>query len=188
VLGNLAQQQEAPSDGTRYDLVLTKPLGGPRTLFLSEAGDSAMPRLAAIESILLVHANVSSLIARSAVGSTDVTGFGLAGALYELSDRGFDVSVCLKSLPVVSEEAFQIPVDCDTLSNERAFGQSIKGYQGTTFEKSRLFSSHYCGPIILLFNEGEGDAACGTLRANGFNDARVIGSVIKRHCGNICVV
>lgn len=117
-------------------------------------------------------------------GSTDVSGFGLLGHIAILCERE-SCSALINASAVPIDQAFLDPAlhvghDCMGTKNEEDFSDrwaiddALDGIR-----RSICFGAETNGPLMLIVDEVVSGDVVGELRRVGFNDATVIGTIMK---------
>jgi selenide,water dikinase len=177
VLGRTPTPQAPPKQGQTYALVLTKPLGAARLVFVDELENDALTSQRAIQTILTSHQGCLELLRTAIQGTTDVTGFGLVGGAYCISKRGFDVLLTIPKLPFLDTIAMQIPTACDTKNNESDFLAKMNLNRPLTIsEHNALFGSQIAGPILMILPTEEATQIVDRLHEAHFDSAAIVGS------------
>ncbi len=166
-------------------LLLTKPLG---TGVLLVAHQKLRARGQwvdeALETMMLSNQRASQILREHGVrGCTDLTGFGLAGHLLEMSrPSGVDVELDLSALPLLNgalESAAAGHVSSLHESNTQ-FSSALRGSSAGHPLMPLLFDPQTAGGLLAGVPAGQVDACLGALRAAGYPQATVIGRVLPR--------
>lgn len=166
-------------------LVLTKPLGtgiistGFKNDVIGEDGFSE-----AIESMSTLNKTASEAMQKVGVNAcTDITGFGLAGHMYEMaSASGKRYEVDYSKLPFMSGlfeliEKDQVPGGA--FANKRHFGQWVSFEDGMTdAEKIAVFDPQTSGGLLISVNADKADELVNGLKEKGTLCAEIIGEVV----------
>ncbi|NJL71845.1 MAG: hypothetical protein HC888_09635 [Candidatus Competibacteraceae bacterium] len=126
------------------------------------------------------------MVTRYGIDCTDVTGFGLLGAIWNLIIRQrIDVVLVLDSVPPFSRELLAIPVDCWTDQNFASFGDKVEGAEAIdSLQRNLLFSSQVCGPFLVIVKESDLGDVLRALDMADFREAAVIGKC-RPGCGGV---
>ena len=169
-------------------LILTKPLG---TGLISTAAKVDMAKAehmnAAVESMRRLNDLPLKLddISKSYIHAcTDVTGFGLAGHLFNmLSSKGLSAEIYTKRLPVIpgaleyAEEGF---VPGGGYRNRKLYAPQIGGLDEISpAEAELLFDPQTSGGLLLAVHPEESEMILAACRASGWHDAAAIGRLIR---------
>lgn len=169
-------------------LILTKPLG---TGLISTAAKVDMAKAehmnAAVESMRRLNDLPLKLddISKSYIHAcTDVTGFGLAGHLFNmLSSKGLSAEIYTKRLPVIpgaleyAEEGF---VPGGGYRNRKLYTPQIGGLDEISpAEAELLFDPQTSGGLLLAVHPEESEMILAACRASGWHDAAAIGRLIR---------
>jgi selenide,water dikinase len=166
-------------------LLLTKPIG---TGVLLVAHQKLRARGqwidAALEAMMLSNQRASQILREHGVRAcTDLTGFGLAGHLLEMSrPSGVDVALDLSALPLLSgalESAAAGHVSSLHESNAQ-FGAALRGGSAGHPLMPLLFDPQTAGGLLAGVPAAQAEACIGALRAAGYAQAVVIGEVLPR--------
>jgi selenide,water dikinase len=168
-------------------LILTKPLGT-GTIFAAEMRHAARSTWidAALQSMLLSNRDAASIIQRhGATACTDVTGFGLIGHAVEMAQASnVSLQIRLADLPLIDGT-----LDCvqagmlsslypDNLRSKRAI--SNLDAMAKTDRFPLLFDPQTAGGLLATLPEQNAPACLGELQAQGYAQARIIGSVLPK--------
>ncbi len=166
-------------------LILTKGVGT-GTLFAAEMRGKAKGRwiAGAIASMLKSNREAAACLMRhGATACTDVTGFGLAGHLAEMVKSG-EVSVVLDAdaVPALegAGESLAAGIESSLQASNAAQGKATTNLDGIDTNDRRiqlLFDPQTAGGLLAGVPDHRGDACLAELRALGYSDSAVIGSV-----------
>ncbi|HPP37503.1 MAG TPA: selenide, water dikinase SelD, partial [Thermosynergistes sp.] len=169
-------------------LILTKPLG---TGLISTAAKVDMAKAehmnAAVESMRRLNDLPLKLddISKSYIHAcTDVTGFGLAGHLFNmLSSKGLSAEIYTKHLPVIpgaleyAEEGF---VPGGGYRNRKLYAPQIGGLDEISpAEAELLFDPQTSGGLLLAVHPEGSEMILAACRTSGWHDAAAIGRLIR---------
>lgn len=169
-------------------LILTKPLG---TGLVSTAAKADMAKAehmnAAVESMRRLNDLPLKLddITKSYIHAcTDVTGFGLAGHLFNmLSSKGLSAEIYTKRLPVIpgaleyAEEGF---VPGGGYRNHKLYAPQIGGLDEISpAEAELLFDPQTSGGLLLAVHPEGSEMILTACRTSGWHDAAAIGRLIR---------
>lgn len=166
-------------------LILTKPLGSGALLAAWMRGECRaawFERL--IESLLLPNAEAAVVLAQAGVRAcTDITGFGLAGHLFEMLD-GSRASARLSSAAVPCFTGFDMVVAkgiVSTLQRDNArIGCRVEGPAPLP---AWLFDPQTAGGLLAGVRPDNAAATLQQLQHVGYPDARIIGEVTPQETG-----
>lgn len=167
-------------------LVLTKPLGTGiiSTGFKNDViGEDEFSE--AIESMSTLNKAASEAMQKvGANACTDVTGFGLAGHMYEMAAAsGKRYKVNFSKLPFMTGlfeliEKDQVPGGA--FANKRHFGQWVSFEDGMTDEeKIAVFDPQTSGGLLISINADKGYELVRELKLKGTLCAEIIGEVVS---------
>lgn len=167
-------------------LVLTKPLGTGiiSTAFKNDViGEDGFSE--AIESMSTLNKAASEAMQKVGVNAcTDITGFGLAGHMYEMAEAsGKKYNVNFSKLPFMSGlfeliEKDQVPGGA--FANKRHFGQWVSFEDGITeAEKISVFDPQTSGGLLISVNTDKADELVNMLKEKGTLCAEIIGVVVS---------
>lgn len=167
-------------------LILTKALGT-GCLFAADGLRQAKGRWIEAAIAAMSQSNRAAaecLRAHGATACTDVTGFGLAGHLWEMAAASqVNVSLDLSQLP-------QLPGVAQVLEkgivsslhdrNQRSVASALIGEFGESqFQTAILFDPQTAGGLLASLPACQAEAACSALQALGYGQSRCIGQVLS---------
>ena len=167
-------------------LILTKPLGT-GTLFAADMRLKAKGRWisAALASMLLSNREAAACLRRYGVTAcTDVTGFGLLGHLVEMT-RASQVGACLdlSRLPILdgAEETVAAGIFSTLQPQNVRLRRAIRDIDAAAKAPRYplLFDPQTAGGLLASVPEGQAAACVSELRALGYEQAAVIGTVLQ---------
>lgn len=172
-------------------LVLTKGLGT-GVLFAAEMRLQAKGRWIedAIESMLVSSVEAARILREhGAVACTDVTGFGLAGHLFEMLQASEAAAeIALPALPGLegSLECFGLGIFSSLHDENRAVWRQASGNEDAEghFAFPLLFDPQTAGGLLAGIPEDKAEACLRALWRAGFVDAACIGRVVRRSPGD----
>ena len=176
-------------------LILTKPLG---TGIISTAVKSGLAAESSAEEALFwmkqLNKKAADIFYNFPVHAcTDITGFGLAGHLTEMTrGSGIDAEIIFNKIPFmgqVKELAMTGAVPGGTYKNLQFYQEWIKwDIQITEIEKLMLCDAQTSGGLLIALPEQYVEQALTELNAHGINKAAVIGRLTNSGSGNITVL
>lgn len=169
--GKQLRPQQPPKNS--FKVILTKPLGLSRAVYLSEKADELPPDNLVI-SLLASHKGIIN--ENILKGSTDVSGFGLANAIWSACQR-HNLNICLstQSLPASPSEYCDLRLSREIETNRRDF-LSVIAASFSPEEEVRLFAPQSSGPLALLVEDAEVDNVLTAARCHGLASACIIGA------------
>jgi selenium donor protein len=176
-------------------LLLTKPLGtGIISTALKTGLASETQALEAIRSMKQLNALATEILSRYPVNAcTDITGFGLAGHLNEIT-RGSRVNaeIRFQSLPFmqhVKDFALAGAVPGGTFNNLEFYGKWIQWPANLSeTEKLMVCDAQTSGGLLVSIPETMAKAACQELQLAGISTASLIGQITSEGEGLITVI
>jgi selenide,water dikinase len=185
VTGSAGEQQVRTKTGHQPGdlLVLTKPLGT-GCLFAADMRAQARAQWvsAAIETMCLSNGKAAEILsAHGAHAVTDITGFGLAGHLLEtIGDDPLQLTLAQSDLPILPGVNDALAAGWQSSlhdSNERW----VRPYVAAPMNGGAiLYDPQTAGPLVASLAADQAQAAVAALRAAGYRDATIIGSVAAR--------
>ena len=169
-------------------LILTKPVGT-GTLFAAEMRGKAQGRwvAAALQTMLTSNGTAASvLVEHGATACTDVTGFGLAGHLVEMSQAsGLQCALSLGAVPMLPGAIDLVAGGVFSSlqpSNARARHALVCDEDDLVNDPryALLFDPQTAGGLLATVNVGVADACVAALKRAGYKDAAAIGRVTGR--------
>jgi selenide,water dikinase len=167
-------------------LVLTKPLGT-GVLFAADMRRKAKGRWidAALEHMLISNRDAAHCLRRhGATACTDVTGFGLVGHLYEMTQTSaVAVEIDVRQLPIM-EGVFEA-IGQGIFSSLQPQNMRIKHAIEDTANMAKLaqyallFDPQTAGGLLASLPADKASACVDDLRASGYAQAVIIGQVIE---------
>ena len=165
-------------------LILTKPLGT-GVLFAAEMRGKAKGRWidAAIGSMLVSNrAAASCLVARGATACTDVTGFGLIGHLIEMvRPSEVDVALTLAALPLLDGalDMVRLGLFSSLQPQNLRLRRAIRNIEAMANDPRLplLFDPQTAGGLLASVPELQAHDCLAALRAGGYADAAIVGTV-----------
>jgi selenide,water dikinase len=168
-------------------LVLTKPLGTGCLFAADMRAQARAPWIAAaIETMCLSNEQAAQCFSEHAAHAvTDVTGFGLAGHLYEtIGADPLQVRLSLTDLPLLAGTAELLARGWQS-SLHAANRRWVQAHIAGSGEAAAvLFDPQTAGPLIAGVPSDQAQACVDSLRANGYPAAAVIGDVRARERDN----
>ena len=165
-------------------IILTKPLGiGVITTSIKadEAPQSAIDKAAYHMSYL--NKTASEIAVEVGVNAmTDVTGFGLLGHLFEMTNNQASVSLNFNSVPII-EEAFELAetglFPGGSFRNERYYKPHVKIQNKSIpeYEIMLLFDAQTSGGLMISVPNEKADHLLGKLKSAGLDWCSIIGEV-----------
>ena len=165
-------------------LILTKPIGT-GTLLAADMRDLARSRwvLAAIQHMTVSNRDGAAILARFGVrAATDVTGFGLLGHLVEMTKAsGVDVRLKVDRIPVLAgaRETVAAGVFSSLQPANVRLRRAIRDLDAAQALPMYplLFDPQTAGGLLASVPAEQATACVAALRAGGYAEAAVIGSV-----------
>jgi len=123
---------------------------------------------------------------------TDVTGFGLLGHLCEMVvDSGYGMRLFAEAVPVYPEArdyAMMGLVPAGTYNN-RTFREAFVDFDEAVDAVTRdiLFDAQTSGGLVIVVDPKDAEALVAALRAEGIEDAAMIGEVVVEPADKIVV-
>lgn len=163
-------------------LILTRPIGSGTMLAAEmQARAQGADVLAMLAEMGRSQSRAAEILRAEALAMTDVTGFGLAGHLWEmLRGAGLSAELARASLPIYPGA---LPLAKDgwrsTLfpANRAALAGVLEVPEGDALA-ALICDPQTAGGLLAAVPEGRADALVATLRAAGFGAATVIGRVM----------
>lgn len=124
---------------------------------------------------------------------TDITGFGLAGHLYEMveesKDKGIKIdSSSLPLFPRVEEFAKMGLIPPGTQRNRKFRGEKVEFSKGVPeWRQWIIFDAQTSGGLVLAIHPDKVEKLLGRLHEGGVENATIIGEVIEEPKGKIVV-
>jgi len=147
---------------------------------------------ALINSMVQLNANASKIALKHNVHAmTDVTGFGLAGHLFNVA-RASEVSIFIDplSIPLFSGIIDLIKNDISTSGskrNEDSFSKYINNLESISeVHKALIFDPQTSGGLLLFVSSKNANGLMQELSENG-ESASIVGNVIKKEESVICL-
>ena len=176
-------------------IVLTKPLG---TGIINTAIKAGMASPEIIEQVTRMMARLNRDAAEvmkrfNVHACTDVTGFGLLGHLCEMVvDSGLGMRLFADTIPIYPEAreyAAMGLVPAGTYNN-RTFREAFVDFDTKIDAVTRdiLFDAQTSGGLVIVVDPTDTEALVAVLKAEGIEDAAVIGEVITAPADKIVVV
>ena len=166
-------------------IILTKPIGlGIQTTALKRELLTQNQEKRIIEIMTRLNRGASQIIADYPVNAcTDVTGFGLLGHLQEiLTASNVKAELFLDKIPVISNTRSLIRqkvVPGGTKSNLKYIDKNVHWRSVTDSDKLVLCDSQTSGGLLFTLPEEFADEIVNKLRANGDNEAAIIGKIVS---------
>jgi selenide, water dikinase len=166
-------------------IILTKPIGlGVITTSIkaNEAPKSAIEK--AIFHMSFLNKTASELAIKFGANAlTDVTGFGLLGHLYEMTNSKISVQLEFAKIPII-EEAFELAEDGffpgGSFRNERYFMPFTKIDNSiAAFKRTLLFDAQTSGGLLISVPQENAKKLLDSLRLAGIEFAEIIGEVVS---------
>lgn len=172
-------------------LVLTKAIGT-GTLFAADMRHRARGRwiAAAIASMTTSNRDAAASLLRAGVQAcTDVTGFGLLGHLVEmLKASTVDAELDLRAIPLLdgAEETVRAGIVSSLHPENVRLGRAIVNAQAAAGlpRYTLIFDPQTAGGLLAGVRPAAVDSCLADLRAAGYRDAAVIGTVRPRGAGD----
>ncbi|MBW1659022.1 MAG: selenide, water dikinase SelD, partial [Deltaproteobacteria bacterium] len=175
-------------------LVLTKPLG---TGIINTAIKAGMASPEIIERVTkmmaMLNRGAAEVMKRFRVHAcTDVTGFGLLGHLCEMVvDSGLGVRLFADAIPIYPEArdyAGMGLVPAGTYNN-RTFREAFVDFDPKidTITRDILFDAQTSGGLVIVVDPADAETLVAALKAEGIEDAAVIGEVVTDPADKIVV-
>jgi selenide,water dikinase len=175
-------------------LVLTKPLGTGMIAFAARIG-RAEPEstAAALRSMVALNRRAAELMDAFEVHAcTDVTGFGLLGHLKSMAAASkVDVELAWEDIPLLPGvlncvAAGIVPGSVER--NRESAADALAAIDGVDPAwLDILFDAQTSGGLLISLPGADAEALVARLRAEGMNDARIIGRVVSDGTGRISV-
>ena len=173
-------------------LVLTRPLGT-GVLFAADMRRRAKARwieAALVQMTISAASAARCLIAHGARGSTDVTGFGLAGHLLEMAEAsGVNLLLDVNSIPLLdgalelAGQGLASSLHADNRIAAARISASDSLAAAPLF--ALLFDPQTAGGLLAGIAAGEAEACVAELHRAGHRQAAIIGRVIKARPGRL---
>lgn len=176
-------------------IILTKPIG---TGIISTGIKSGMASKQLQERAISIMSELNRKAVEIAKNfelhaCTDVTGFGLLGHLKEVTEgSGLDAEIFLNKVPLIEQvrelaTANMIPGgsinNLDYVNKKLIWGKSV-----TRLDKLILSDAQTSGGLLLIVPEEVANDLLARLKADGIEDAAIIGRFLKRGEGMIAVI
>ncbi len=175
-------------------LILTKPLGTGTIGFAQQLGKaSAEAKAAAAASMIELNRDAARVMTELGVrAATDVTGFGLAGHLAEMTAQsGVGAEIYADRLPVLPEVLDALRAGLIGGGIERNIESSsgqVDVAPGVPEELTTLlYDPQTSGGLLMAVRTGAADECLARLRAAGVRSAAIIGRFIEGPKGRIMV-
>jgi len=173
-------------------LVLTKPLGTGIIAFAARIGRAASESTeAAVRSMVALNRRAAELMGQFEVHAcTDVTGFGLAGHLKSMALASkVDVELAWEELPllpgVLDCLAAGIVPGAVERNRESSGDAVVTSGGGDPVGIDILFDAQTSGGLLISLPDDAADALVARLRAEGMEEAAVVGRVVAEGTGRI---
>jgi selenide,water dikinase len=175
-------------------LVLTKPLGTGVIAFAARIGRAeAASVAAALRSMTRLNRRAAELMSQfNAHACTDITGFGLLGHLKAMAAASkVDIELLWEDIPLLPGvlecvAAGIIPGAVER--NRESSADALAGIEGVDpAQIDILFDAQTSGGLLISLPGGAADSLVAQLRAEGMEDASVIGRVMAEGTGRIRV-
>jgi selenide,water dikinase len=167
-------------------LILTKPLGT-GTLLAADMRGKAKARwvMAAIAHMTQSSQAAADILHKhGAHAATDVSGFGLLGHLAEMAKAGADAAIALHALPLLDgvRETLAMRIFSSLQSQNVQLREVIANLDeaGVDALYPALFDPQTAGGLLAAIPSGAAPACIDDLRAAGYAQAAVIGSVAEQ--------
>ena len=154
-------------------LVLTKPLGT-GTLFAADMRHSARGEWIASALEMMLTSNKAAAVIGKAFdvhACTDITGFGLAGHLLEMTGRNFGVELNMNAMPLLEGAAECL--DADIRSSLHEANRRVAGLADV--QPEILFDPQTAGGLLFALPEAQAEQLVQRLRDAGYPYAALIG-------------
>ncbi len=168
-------------------LIVTKPLGsGVLLAALMQAKLPGASYQALLKTMLASNQIALDLIVRHGVsGVTDVTGFGLTGHLQEmLSASGFSAKLNMNDVPVMPgcQALVESGIESTLVDDNRLIADKVqlRGGRWEQRDAAVMFDPQTSGGILCGVKESEVAGVLKFLTDAGFEDAAVIGEVVRQ--------
>jgi selenide,water dikinase len=176
-------------------LILTKPLGTGAICFAAQIGKAKPAWIAAAgQSMAALNRGAAEVMTAAGVRcATDVTGFGLAGHLGEISvQSGVTAEVWAEALPVfpgVLELLRNGVISGAVERNRESAARRVERAEGVGEEfEDLLYDPQTSGGLLMCVPEAKAAAVLAKLRAKGAKKAAIIGRITGKSEGKIRLV
>ena len=168
-------------------LIITKPIGT-GTLLAADMRGKAKARwvMAALDHMTRSNAEAAAILrAHGATAATDVTGFGVLGHLIEMvKASGVDVTIDLARIPLLDgvRETLAMGIFSSLQPQNVRLRRAIRNLDEAGHEPlyPALFDPQTAGGLLASVPRREAAACLAALRAAGYDQAMIIGSVEQR--------
>lgn len=166
-------------------LILTKPLGTGvlfnacrDDLFPYSALEELLPQIASLNALALEVARQFDINA-----CTDISGFGFAGHLFEMAQKGFQINIFYNNLPFYPHALQMSDKGVSTRSN-KANEDEVKNFleMARTLspgEKAMLYDPQTSGGLLFSLPASQSEGLLKALKNVGIKDAAWVGEVVS---------
>lgn len=180
-IGDTGSNELIPNQADKFAVIATKRFGALRAYLLENLlhqQNSAIPDT--IASMTLNHSILNASFGKLPFIGSDVSGFGLAGSLFLLSEKHrLRIEINVLDIRYFGSEFGDMPISCATNHNRESF-QSKLHFETSLSDNLdiAIFSPEYSGPVILLVEHTKCEEVLSKLGDNGF-DAFAIGTALS---------
>jgi len=167
-------------------LILTKPLGSGVLLAAHMRGKAKGVEIdQMLEEMLIPNLQASTIISKFKVSScTDVTGFGLAGHLFELlQNSGTSAALMLDKIPTLqgAESLLARGIESSIAEENRWLSRFIRSESESSSSREGryplLFDPQTAGGLLFTVAPEDAEPLCAALHEGGYQSAAVIGEI-----------
>ncbi|MDP2121068.1 MAG: AIR synthase related protein [Hoeflea sp.] len=130
---------------------LTKPMGASRLLKIATVHGRTDLVAHALQVMRYSHRGLVASLAREQVIASDVSGFGLAGALIGLSRRYSFSYILSSNIPRIDHDYAKVDIICEYQRNASDFARYITPI--VEYEMLSIYGQEFCGPLVLIASE-----------------------------------
>ncbi len=165
-------------------LILTKPLGMGVLTTAIKADMVDVKTINKVASILSeLNYKPSNIMKRYSVSAcTDVTGFGLAGHAYEMSDDKITIKFDFNSIPIL-QEAFDLAdmgiIPAGTYNNKSYLKEKVKIKKEYEYEIF-FYDAQTSGGLLIAVSQKDADALLHELKEEGYKYSSIIAQICEK--------
>jgi selenide,water dikinase len=195
VTGTVHPQKYIRNNTTRPGdvIILTKPLGMGviTTAIKGEMTDKQTIRDVAFQMAFLNKYAAETAVRLNASALTDVTGFGLLGHLFEMTNSNTSIKLSFSNIPIL-EPAFELAefglFPAGAYRNKQHYSDQCDIYDDLDdTRKMLLYDPQTSGGLLISLSYDQADTALAVLKNQGMEWVKVIGEVVDKQDKSIIV-